>query len=353
MKRKVVFVLMLFVMVSCRDTEYRYYTRINADGSIYKRVTAVGDSSKIYKQPFYFDIANGWKLSYDTEIDKKNGDTLYMAIAEKTFESIKALNEDFNQKADSSHVDNIEIKMDSQFRWFFTFHTYKEVFKQRFPFRHVSIDDYLSPEEYAYFMKGDTSVWASMTQKGRKEFDQNGEGKLWSYLSVSMAIEYFNLLNQYAADHSYNELTKKDSLFIAELFTVTDDFNPDIEEFSRLIDKEKDTEWVSVMYKQGMFIHFERQLEDEVLILDEGKYISEIETPGLLYDTNATSVDENVAKWHFRRGQFVHKDYILFVAYRTTNYWAFVVTILVTLVLLMSFIKKYILCITIDGIKCL
>ena len=112
MKLKIAVLSLLIGLISAcaGKLEFRYYTKINADGSIYKRVVAVGDSSKIYAHPFSFDTNAGWVVSYGTETDAEEGDTLYVAIAERTFSCIDEAGKAMNISGDSICQDNIRIK---------------------------------------------------------------------------------------------------------------------------------------------------------------------------------------------------------------------------------------------------
>ncbi|WP_430814409.1 hypothetical protein [Carboxylicivirga sp. RSCT41] len=340
MNARCLLITLLFILSACGDVTYRYYTRINDDGTVFKRVIAEGDSSQVYKNPFSFDINEGWNLSYDKMIDKENGDTIFMAIAEKTFESVGAVNQSLYLSNDSTHKDNIKSELKSSFAWFYNFHEYTETYLQRFPFHHLSIDDYLNEEEYAYLFAGDTSCVETMTDLEKEAFDEQGELKFWKFMTASLGIEYFNLLNNYASANGKGALGGGDSLFVMQIFESSIEDGPELEELCQLMDKRLGSSWVSEAYCDDYFAEFERQIDDEVLLLNETEYFAEAETPGLIYDTNAVSIEGSKAKWHFKRGNFAYRDYSLILKYRTTNYWAFVVVGVLVIILVLSFILK-------------
>ncbi|MCU4155084.1 hypothetical protein J1N10_03800 [Carboxylicivirga sp. A043] len=340
MKANWMLLILLFILSACGDLTYRYYTRINADGTVFKRITAEGDSSSVYGQPFSFDINEGWNLKYDKKIDKENGDTLFLAIAEKTFESIEAVNFALHLKNDSASKDNVHAELTSRFAWFFTFHEYTETYLQRFPFHHYSIDDYLSNEEYAYFFLDDTSCVETMSKEETKVFDQKGELKFWKYMSASLGAEYIRLLDEYASVNGQDRLDRADSLFIMQVFESSIDDGPELEEICLLMDQRLGVEWVSEAFCNEYFARFEKQIEDEVLFMNETDYFADVEVPGWIYSTNATSINNRIAKWHFKRGSFAYKDFVLSLRYRTINYWAFIVVGVLVIILVSSFLLK-------------
>ncbi|MBK3518612.1 hypothetical protein [Carboxylicivirga marina] len=340
MKLKWILIIGLFILSACDDLTYRYYTRINADGTVFKRITAQGDSSSVYNKPFSFNTNEGWNLKYDKEIDAESGDTIFCAVAEKTFVSIEDINQTLHLKQDSAFMDNIKVELTSRFAWFFTFYEYSEVFLQRFPFKHASIDDYLNNEEYAYFFLDDTTCVASMTKEEENAFDSRGEKKFWKYLSVSMGIEFSQLLNNYAAENGVEKLSDSDSLFVIQLFDSSMENGPDIDEICNLVDEHLNASWVFQAYCDEYFSNFERQLDDEVIFISESDYFATLEVPGLPYETNASSIEKDIAYWQFKRGRFYYKDHTLYLKYRTINYWAFIIVGMILIALASSLILK-------------
>ncbi|MBS2213507.1 hypothetical protein KEM09_19005 [Carboxylicivirga mesophila] len=340
MKTKILLIALVLIVSACKDLRYHYYTRINDDGTIFKRIVAEGDSSKIYSNPFSFDINDGWNVSYDKKMDEDSEDTLFVVIVEKTFLNVAAVNKDLVPENDSVYKDNISLSINSKFRGFFTFHQYSETFKQRFPFKHLSVDDYLSRDEYAYFFEDDTSIVQNMSKADLEAFEEQGEAKFWDYLTSTLGIEFVQLTNELAYQSQKEVLTESDSLFVLQLFKSSVDDGPELVEICQLTDQQMNATWLSEAYADGYFEHFEKQIDDEVIMLADNNYSAEIEVPGLLFATNANSIDNNSAKWSFCRGSFLYKDYILTLEYRTINYWAFIIIGVLFIILVVSFIVK-------------
>jgi hypothetical protein len=329
MKSKALYLLILLLLGACGGSlEYRYYTKINDDGSVDKKIVAVGDSTSIYGKPFSFDTSKGWKMSYGIEVDKEDGDTLHLAIAEKTFLSAENQNQDLYINKDSTHFDNILVDYNKSFRWFFTFHDYGETFHQRFPYRHLDVNEFLNDQELAYFFENDTTVINSMTKEEINALDTEGEERYYKFIITSCAVEYIRLLNQYAVGKGIELLDRQDSVKVMQLFDSYGDDGIDVANLGSELQVYLDLSWPAVAYEQGYLKDFESQIDNDLILLDEHNYKVVVDVPGLLYSTNAEIVDENITRWQFNRGRFLYKDFRLFVKYRTTNYWAIILTVL-------------------------
>lgn len=335
MKLKVyIYNVLLFLLISgCGGLEMHFFTRVNLDGSIYKRVTAVGDSSAVYRKPFSFDVNDGWELSYKKEVIKSGEDTLFYVIAEQTFESVNDLNRVMYSEEDTMDLkENIRVSLNKKFRWFFTFNEYQEMYIQRFPYRHLKLDDFLTNAEQAYFFNNDSTVLGGMTKYEINAFEKQGEEKWQTFLMSSINMEYIRLINEYAVIHDYEIPDEQFSEIMAEVFTSAFDDGPDLPGICQIADSLLNKPWVYKAYEEGYFMNFERQLEHEVVLLDGRKYVVEVDAPGIIYQTNADFLDENIVKWQFKGSMFAYKDFITQVSYRTTNWWAIIITLVFTVI---------------------
>lgn len=342
MKQKLLFsaiLVLLTLITSCRKgVDFEYYTRINPDGSIYKKISALGDSASIYENPFSFNV-NDWKANYSKKVSDNKRDTTFIVTVEKTFPSVDQLNSNIHITMDSTFKDNIVVDHQKSFRWFYTFHHYSETYLQRFPYRHVSINDYLAEQERLYLLYEDTACVQGLSKAERDDLEELAEGKFWKFIYRSCGCEYVSVLNKYAQQFNHQLISEDDSISILQVFDshIGDDL--DLNKLGEDISSEFNIHLGIMANNQGYLDEFERQMDDDVLLLDDCAYTSMIEFTGLLYDTNANSVDDQLASWQFRRSMFVYHDFDLYIKYRTTNYWAFVITILF-IICIIGFVVK-------------
>ncbi|MBS2098133.1 hypothetical protein [Carboxylicivirga linearis] len=338
--KKIKYILFaLLLLSSCDEPELRYFTRINNDGSVYKRVTAVGDSAKVHRNPFSFDVSDGWDVSYSKEINES--DTVFFAIAEKTFPSVDASFNVFYSQIDSGQRENIKIDYHKKYRWFYTFHEYSETFLQRFPYRHFDISEFLSEDERTYFLEDDTTVINHLSGKEKDNWIENGELHLWEFISKSMCREYIRLVDSAAVLNGFDVINKDQTKFLDEIFYHVLDDGPELNELTVITDSLLNIDRMDRLYKKGYFDQFEEEVNDRMLLLHSRSYKIEFELPGLVYDTNAAELDNENLKWEMGAGEFQYCDKTVFGYYRTTNWWAFIVTFaVVVIVLWQAFIRK-------------
>ena len=333
-------VVIAFILTACGGIKIKYFTRINPDGTVFKRVTAIGDSSDIYANPFTFDVNYGWSVSYDTEIDTIKGDTLYVAIAERTFKSAIEAQQTFYRENDTIvQRENVYMTLQQRFRWFFTFNTYRETFEQRFPFKWVSIDDYLTDEQFAYVFRRDTSLVDVYSKKELSQFEEELKRKFGEYHFTSCSYEYINLIETYAKENNYS-FTEKAKQDVERFILSKMDYELEFLSVKRLIPKVDSiigAKWVSDAYRKHYFDMFSNVCSNGVVLWfidNEDEFTVEVDVSGVVYDTNASTVEGNNVVWSFPGNIFQVKDYNLIVKYRTANIWAFVLTGLIIVFLI-------------------
>jgi hypothetical protein len=317
--------LLMFMLAGCGGKEVRYYTRINPDGSIFKRVVIAGDSATVYKNPFAFDVTDGWSVSYDIEIGEDDKDTVHLVMAEKIFQNADIAHASFYRELDTLEHENIRIEHVSKYRWFYTFHSYKEVFEQKFPFKHVTLTDFLTEDERAYFLEEDTTVLEGLSKEEIKQFEDQGDEKWMDFLFTSLSMEFQLLLQQYADKQGFAISEAQKESIHNYIMSEQDDL-PDFRHLCTIADSIVGAGWVKAAYDENYFSRFEEQCEDDLITLNADDFIAEIEVPGVLYQSNGHTLEGNKVQWRFEGDQFQYQDLVLEVNYRTTNTWAFILT---------------------------
>ncbi|HEX9934229.1 MAG TPA: hypothetical protein VGB38_03445, partial [bacterium] len=84
--------------------------------------------------------------------------------------------------------------------------------------------------------------------------------------------------------------------------------------------------------------------QEFLMALDTESYVNEIIMPGLIFDTNASTVEGNKAVWKFDGKRLFWENYVLRVESRVANPWAIWVTaglfLAALAVLTVSFIRR-------------
>jgi hypothetical protein len=323
-------ILAVAALTGCR--EITTTTQIFPDGSCERTIKCSGDSTdvhSIFEGPFPLPVDSTWnitqKVDSTTRTTKiKAGKTTEkgnnrITIATKRFQSVSDLNRLYQKKWKDSLKVEVEVRLDKRFRWFNTFFEYRETYKACTPFTLVPIFDFLAPKELSlYYLKEDTLGLD-------KKVDQ--------WLLKSCFAELFRVLaHQAEADpipglSLETVLARKDSLFAAvrrgEKDKILDDEEKAVQFFEGFYQNKAVYKW-SVPLKKGME---EIQKKQEFLMnIDADSYSHQVIMPGLILNTNASSVEGNKAVWKPKGRQFFWVDYVMRVESRVVNRWAIWVT---------------------------
>ena len=73
-----------------------------------------------------------------------------------------------------------------------------------------------------------------------------------------------------------------------------------------------------------------------------GNYKNEVTIPGIILSTNAKTIEGNKAVWEFDENRFCYVDYKMVVKSRAVNVWAFIVSgVIVLAVIVLLIIPKF------------
>jgi hypothetical protein len=300
--------IFMFSGYSCNH-EQKTTTIINSDGSCERTVfvKSVEDTSSSFPAP----TDKSWNI-------RAEGDSGKVYVASKRFDDVNKMNNDYR---DTNKV-GIDIKFEKKFRWFYTYFDYQETYKSYFPFKKIALDSFLTKEEYAQYEKGDTS---KALEERMYEFVINRNAWEEFYGQVIDSVKSLN-------DPSLpvNVFLSKKKEFINWL---TD--NPEGSKGILHINNYKDY----VMLEKIMGVKFrgklERQIDNieksidakfEFMLGVDGKYINEVSMPGIILNTNASTIEGNKVSWKLDvdnlMSSFCFTDYTMTVESRIANPWA-------------------------------
>lgn len=123
---------------------YTVKTKVNPDGSIERTyIVEKGDSAAVYQNPFPVVFDSTWK----TEVKKISDSTKTFAYtAKKYFQSSNDLAGDI---VISNAIDklNNSISLGKHFRWFYTYFSYKEIYKETMWYNNIPMEKFFSQSE--------------------------------------------------------------------------------------------------------------------------------------------------------------------------------------------------------------
>jgi hypothetical protein len=232
---------------------------------------------------------------------------------------VSDLNLAYSQKDGRSPRVSIDIQLKRRFRWFNTFYEYRETYKACTPFTRVPISDFLTQQEQSlYYIKNDTLGLD-------KKVDQ--------WLLKSYFEEFFDTVATCAESTPVKNLSpevvrgRKQELFEAfkSFEQKSNDF--DIQKTLRFLEgfyRNKGVAAWSDRLDTAMKGIFKKQ--EFLMDLDSDSYVNRVIMPGLILDTNASSVEGMTVEWKLKSSRFCWEDYVMRVESRVVNRWAIWVT---------------------------
>jgi hypothetical protein len=341
-------VLLIFLVTGC--LEYTVTTRVLPDGSIERTLVVKGDSSDILKGSLPVPVDSTWQISGAYE-EKSGGDSTgekqYVYKATKVFRNSTELNKELNRSVKGEGPILREVRVEKKFRWFNTFYTYAETYKQTFPFHQKPVDEFLNDKELEMALADDKELYYSRESDSlmiikdtlsrpvlsvkdsarMKELKEVTEKKFYRWVSANVYEEYFDALKA-ALDKSgimkpeETEKTREnlfayfDTCFDSE--TLFEGFEGDSTLFFMAsLFYHTDTSVLRQANRDGLDV-VDKKMEN-ILPIYGDTYVNLTIMPGIILSSNSTEINGNTASWDVESNSFYAKDYTLLIESKKIN----------------------------------
>ncbi|MCP4148848.1 MAG: hypothetical protein GY757_13970 [bacterium] len=134
--------VLLLLNVGCEDTETT--TVIHPDGSCKRSVTVKSDSRDIFNEAYPVPRDSSWNVKKSIREGEQKE---YTYFAEKNFKSAADLSDDYEKMNRGKVGGSISFELEKRYAWFFVYYTYKETYRELFPFRKVPRENHFTKEE--------------------------------------------------------------------------------------------------------------------------------------------------------------------------------------------------------------
>ena len=364
----------MLLMTSCRDNDSRMLTIINEDGTCsrefsfhpYSTSVMVPSDEPIENDGLHFGA--GWQRSWSVVGDsvrhpvpltQEQWDSLQrvfpkQSVRNKILMHTKRNFQNVSEMSDSltsivGHLFKATASLDKHFKWFYTDYVYQETLaitdiEQIFS---IPLDRFVSADTASYWFTGQPNLAAGLTGAEQKELLDNIEPKIsqWfnactmSFVYAQVCLRYDEVKNPPVSKEQY--LALKDSIVMSPAVRNMDLFS-DISQVSKIIKDfyhsdaytplfSDSKEWERVLDKKYM------SYEYLVMMAPTLDYVM----PGKVMDDGDGVVENNVIHYKFSGERLIPHDYVVTATSRVTNVWAFIVTILVILLAIGSFVYKH------------
>lgn len=329
-------IMLILVFSACREVTVT--TKINRDGSFTRIITVTGDSAEVLKRDLPFPVDAGWVLKFSKD---STDSAKYVAIYTKTFRNSNELNSEI--RGDTSFYRNIkrDVTIKKRFGFFYTYLTFKEVYKSANPFTFLDYRDYVTEEDL--LLTNGLKIPLTPEDSARRD---NSEEKIDAFMANSAALEIESImkqgilrLNNPLLDTSHLKVyrdslianLKKWDLFGQDEFYFVDVYSEISGNDAYLLLKDLDP---------PIFDAFNMKVKDFGNLIGFEDYLEEVEMPGLLTGTNSTMLSGNQVRWDIQVDSFLLSDFEMVAESRVINSWAFLLAGAIVFVLLVLLVVK-------------
>jgi hypothetical protein len=344
--------LLFLSMGSCLD--YTVTTRVNRDGSIFRQYRVRGDSAKIFKGSLMIPSGTEWKISQNwgpkNEKDTLSGEKQYTYMASRTFRDIDELN---SWLATDTAWGSLkpDIRLKKQFRWFYTYYTYSEIYPMSFPFQKVPVDSFLTGLEQSLIMDDDRTAYSADSNKlvwkvkgmeykytpadsvEMDKISESCEQKFIGWMNASIIEDYLGLLKKHFKEEAVvKDLSQKKEAWkkagVPKLdFNKNFDFTS-IEFLNKVGDSLAGSGRLQELYENNpeVFEEFNSKIRKVEDFGYDDSYTHILELPGKVYSTNSEKIELTDMEWHLEKMFFFMKDYEMKASSRVANPWIMVLS---------------------------
>jgi hypothetical protein len=315
---------------------------VRPDGSVYREIYAKGDSAFLAgdrsKSPYLFQLDSAWQISrLNVNSDSKFFKEYNVKIG-KTFKNAEEINAGLRfDEIYRPLVAPVET-IHKRFRWFYTYYSYKAVYKDITDKISVPLDDFLNVSEQKLWFKGDFSAYADMNGIELKNEMDIIERRFWEWYARNVYEVMIEAIIDYEKSISGQYVSKiqalKDTVFLSVLakheFLENDPF--ETVDLYKALDKQLNTGYFSGLYRDN-------QIAIDSLVEAKGACINDLTDklfqvdveyqllmPGKLICSNAPVQYQDTLSWKVNALRFVSGDYVLTAESRTVHVWAFILT---------------------------
>jgi hypothetical protein len=327
-------IILLLFFGACREVAVT--TKVNPDGSFTRIITVTGDSADVFRTDLPFPVDETWVR---TSLRDTCDSTKYTLTYSKSFKNSDELNAEIKNVTGKYRNMERDISITKRSRFFFSYLTFKEVYKSVNPFIMLDYRDYLTEEDIQLFSGNMIPVTATDSTRQREASD-----KVEDFLVASAMVEAESVMQNGIKKLNNPLLNPVDvSIYHDSLYKKIKDWD-NLKKIN-LIDnyrKWSGNDAFSLLndLKPPLFEDFVKKVSMlDTVFITEG-YTEEVEMPGLITATNSAMLNGNQVRWEFQPLYVLVRDFEMYAESRVINYWAFILTGIVMLTLVILLVVK-------------
>jgi len=335
--REILLLIFIFLLVISGCREITVSTQIHKDGTFTRTIRITGDSSDVFRGDLPYPVDSTWQkvATKDTSGD----DDDYILTYIKTYTNSDELNGEIN--ADTSWRRDLKRKITvaDRFGFFYSYLSFREVFQPANPFTYLNYKDYLSADDILWLSGKKDIVSRSDTARLEK-----AEERAEVFLATTITAEISHILEEGLAKLESSKQASEDvARYYDSIYQTVDKW--EIEKPEKFISLFADWSGNTAVLKLGeldppLFGEFAKKVSFFESLIDMESYPEIVEIPGIITETNSFMLKGNQVSWEVQPFSLLFEEYELYVESRVVNNWAFIVTGVILLLLIIVMIVK-------------
>jgi len=330
--------LMLLASIGCR--EITVTTQVHRDGSFTRTIRITGDSSSVFQGDLPYPVDSTWtmEITPDTVQDSLKNDNIVL-IYTKHFDNSEELMYEIGSDTSWRRQLSRELSITSKFGFFYSYPTFREVFQPANPFTFLSYQDFLTHEDLLW-LSGQHPVRCHADSLRFDEADKKAE----QFLLASITAEIEHILREGIVRLNDPALQPEEvSRAHDSIQGFVESWKFDQPEeiakgFQRWTGNPAADELVALT--PSLFSDFVKKVDlfNQLILMES--YSETVEMPGLIIETNSSVLKGSQVTWEIQPMGLLFEPYEMIVESRVVNNWAFIVTGILLVLLVVVLVLK-------------
>lgn len=336
------FVLISIFFTACIEIEIT--TILNPDGSM-ERILEIKSDKKLKEfNELPFPVDSTWEISeqVDTAGEKKE----YLYTIKKFYKNAAQINLDYKNVPNSMSRIDRKVIVEKKFRWFYTYITYKEEYKKMAKLDYKPFTEYLTEQEKEIRKyEGNDSIEQilDIDSAELKSIKKTVHDKSDKWFEDNIYTELIHAIDLDFKDFDIKSVSKKDiENQIDTIKWFTDSIGENIQKklYPFLDELFNTNELSQIANAEKSYVN---QFEEDInYILEQKEFKYKLIMPGLLIETNASTIKAEELSWQVEPIEIYFNDTSHFAEARMINTWAYVVSgVFILLVIILLFISIF------------
>jgi len=236
----------------------------------------------------------------------------------------------------------VKHRLEKQFRWFYTYYTYRETYPMIKTGFALPIENYMTKDEAQFWFTGKPNILQSMNGLEMREYLGKIEDSYNKWITQNLwNAEYKVLLN------NYDSLSKK-PVAKEQLQTLKDSIynskikNLDDVDMEKVLNSFFKTDAFSELWKNenSPMKKFEKDFNKKFTFFFSQSFNYKLILPGKIIQSGDAIIHGDTLVWKLSSYRLIPADYVIEAQSRKANLWAFILTGILILAAIASFIWK-------------